>query len=84
MGGVSSGRRYRVGRDVLRVGVAPEGVSLEGYQRLRPGQLVTLTSAREGDGGDERSARVHSWYVAKVGKNGTLYRGECQWTGDSG
>lgn len=84
MGGVSSGRRYRLGRDVNRVAVSPEGVSLEGYQRLRPGQLVTLTHVQEREGGDERSARVYSWYVAQVGKNGTLYRGECQWTGDSG
>jgi len=84
MGGVNGARRYRLGRDVIPLDESAEGVSLEGYQRLRPGQLVTLTHGRGGDGGDERSARVHSWYVARMGKNGTLYRGECKWSAVSG
>jgi hypothetical protein len=77
-------RRYQLGRDVRPVSISAEGVWLEGHQRLRPGQEITITHLPAPMGSGERSVRVHSWAVARLGKDGTLYRGMCRWIGGPG
>ncbi len=77
-------RRYQLGRDVVAVAMTGEEACLEGRLRLRPGQLITVTHVPVAGGVEERSARVHSWYVASLGKEGTTYRGLCRWTGPAG
>jgi hypothetical protein len=77
MAGVVSRRRCVVGRDVCIVSEASDEVWIEGAVRLRPGMVVELV----GEG--SRTAVVLTWLVARLGKDGTVYRGRCRW-GESG
>lgn len=81
---MNGARRYRLGRDVVALAITEEDVRLEGRVRLRPGQVVTVTHVPVAGGVEERCARVHSWYVARLGKDGTTYRGLCRWIGPAG
>jgi hypothetical protein len=78
MAGVVSRRRCVVGRDVYIVEESREGVCVESALRLRPGTVVDLV-------GDVRGAvAVVTWMVARLGKDGTVYRGRCRWLGPAG
>ncbi len=77
-------RRYRLGRDVIALTVTGEEACLEGRLRLRPGQVITVIDVPVPGGVEERCARVHSWYVARLGKEGPTYRGLCRWTSPAG
>jgi hypothetical protein len=73
MAGVVSLRRCVVGRDVRIVSESIDGVWIEGTVRLRPGMVVEVV------GEDSRTAVVLTWLVARLGKDGTVYRGRCRW-----
>jgi hypothetical protein len=81
---MTSARRYQVGRDLRAVAVSDEEVCLEGRPRLRPGQVIVLAPVSASGGCEERQARVQSWFVARVGKDGALYRGVCRWIASTG
>lgn len=81
---VSAAPRYRVGRDLLAISLTGEGAWLEGRHRLRPGRVVELADVPSTDGPETRRAMVESWAVARLGKNGPVYRGNCRWLELSG
>jgi polygalacturonase len=65
----------------LKEAVWADGIDLEGRARLRPGLIVDLvwptgssTTSRV------RRARVWSWSVVRLGRNGPHYGGHCRWT----
>ena len=79
-----TGRRVRLGRELVVIRETPDGVDVEGVIRLRPGQVVELVAADGGPGvGRGGRARVQSWSVAHVGSSGPIYGGHCAWQ-DSG
>ncbi len=67
-------RRYRLGRDLTMVDETPGDVYVEGRVRLRPGQPIEICGA-----GEDRGALVLTWMVARLGKDGPVYRGVCRW-----
>lgn len=81
---MSSTPRYRLGRDLVAIELTPESVLLEGRSRLRPGRLVELVDVPSTHGSDQRRALVDSWSVARLGKEGPVYRGKCRWIESSG
>ena len=81
---VSTTPRYRLGRDLIPVDLAPESACLEGRLRLRPGCVVELADVPSAGGPRERYAVVESWSVARLGKNGPVYRGRCRWLESGG
>jgi hypothetical protein len=72
-------RRYRLWHEVHPVEITAQDVALEGPHRLRPGQYITLTHVPTPTGVEDRVARVDSWTVATLGRDGTTYRGICRW-----
>ena len=80
MGARVTTRRVRLGRDARVVAERPDGVELEGLVRLAPGRFVELLPPRPQAGtGESRRAVVWSWSVARLGRYGAIYRGECRW-----
>jgi hypothetical protein len=72
--------RIQVGTHTRVIGETPDGVQLESFARLRPGQLVDLLMDRQG--GSDRSSRracVTTWSVLRLGTEGTVYHGVCRW-----
>lgn len=66
-------RRCHIGRDVRVVDESEAAVCLEGRVRLRPGSMVDVV------GTETRPAVVGPWMVARLGRDGTVYRGWCHW-----
>jgi len=77
-------RRHRIGRELMSVSQTTDSVVLEGTVRLRPGEIVALVDVPSGPDLEERRAVVESWAVARLGKNGTIYRGVCRWVESRG
>ena len=75
-----TGRRLQVGRDLQIMTESADGVDLEGRTRLRPGLIVELVWPAPGSA-PVRITRVcvWSWSVARLGRDGPLYRGHCRW-----
>ena len=69
--------RLRLGRQIGLLCETDDGVDIEGRVRLRPGQLVELVV--EDADRPARRARVVSWSVKRLGKDGPTYHGHCQW-----
>jgi hypothetical protein len=62
------------------VAESTEGLHLESVVRLRPGEVVDVViDPAAAAGAPVRSACVHSWSVASLGKNGPTYRGLFRW-----
>jgi hypothetical protein len=78
MAGVVSRRRCVVGRDVRVVTESREDVWVESPLRLRPGTIVDLVGDVSG------AVAVVTWMVARLGKDGTVYRGRCRWLAPPG
>lgn len=81
---LTSTPRYRLGRDLMPIDLSPEAVCLEGKHRLRPGHVIELADVPSTRGLEPRQAMVESWAVARLGKNGPVYRGTCRWLESSG
>lgn len=81
---MTSTPRYRLGRDLVPIDLTPEAACLEGRQRLRPGHVIELADVPSARGLERRRAVVETWAVARLGKNGPLYRGTCRWIESSG
>jgi hypothetical protein len=79
MGRLKAVRRYRLGRDLIPLDLGPEVGCLEGRKVLRPGQVIALTGVPVPGGHEERQAKVESWTVVELGREGTVYRGVCRW-----
>jgi len=77
-------RRYRIGRDLVTIELCADRALLEGAHRLRPGEIVALVDVPSLQGVEEREATVESWAVARLGNNGTVYRGVCRWVESHG
>jgi hypothetical protein len=76
-----TGQRMYVGRDLHVTAELADGIDLEGRVRLRPGLIVDLVwQAGSSNAQQVRRARVWSWSVARLGREGPLYRGHCRWT----
>jgi hypothetical protein len=73
-----SARRVRLGTDAEIVAETADGVELEGWTRLRPGQPV-LVVPEPRRGGGERLAWVITWRVARIGPGGLKFTGQCRW-----
>ena len=73
--------RVLVGRDVRIVAERADGPELEGTSRLAPGRAVELVlTGAEGQVPEVvKPAIVWSWYVIRIGRAGTTYRGRCCW-----
>jgi hypothetical protein len=84
MGRLKAIRRYRVGRDLVPIELGPDVGCLEGRHILRPGQVIALTGVPAAGGPEERRARVESWAVVELGREGTVYRGVCRWLESGG
>ena len=75
-----TGPRLQVGRQLRVVSEALDIVHVEGRARLRPGQVIELLlDTLPGVEARVRRARVLSWSVARLGKDGPTYEGRCQW-----
>jgi hypothetical protein len=73
-------RRIQAGKHVRVIRETHDGVELESASRLRPGEPVDLVIDRAGlTDAAARAALVVSWSVAKLGKDGPVYRGLCLW-----
>ena len=73
--GIRAGRsRITLGRDLRLLEATGDQLWLEGAVRLRPGQLVELCGGWPQGGGQ---ARVHSWCVVGLSREGPRYRGCC-------
>ena len=72
--------RLVLGRDLVLLGEDEHGVEVEGRERLRPGRDVEIVrpSGAPSDAAVRR-ALVHSWCVARLGAEGTTFRGVCRW-----
>ena len=76
-----TGQRLYVGRDLHVTAELADGIDLEGRARLRPGLIVDLVwPAGSSAASRVRRARVWSWTVAGLGRDGPVYRGHCHWT----
>lgn len=73
-----SRRRCVVGRDVVVIEQSEREVYIEGRVRLRPGGYIELCD--EGT----RVAYVSTWMVARLGRDGPVYRGICRWVTPDG
>jgi hypothetical protein len=71
--------RICIGRDVALVAERQDGVEIEGRPRLRPGHVIEITRADPAATGGGRRATVASWRVWRLGANGLIYRGFCEW-----
>lgn len=71
-------RRCVIGRDVTIVTETEQDVQLEGAIRLRPGSVIDVCDHRT------RAAHVGAWMVARLGKDGPVYRGVCRWDAPPG
>lgn len=78
MAGPVTKKRCRIGRDVMVIEETPVDVYIEGTLRLRPGSAIELCDHRI------RPAIVSTWMVARLGKDGPVYRGSCRWEPPSG
>jgi hypothetical protein len=76
--------RYRIGRDLTTVDLADEVACLEGQLRLRPGHVIELVGVPSDHGLRTRRAMVESWSIARLGKNGPIYRGHFRWLESGG
>ena len=74
-----NGQRIVVGRDLRVMAELEGGVDLEGRARLRPGLIVDLVWP-SGSRPKMRRVRVWTWSIARLGRDGPLYRGHCRWT----
>lgn len=83
MGRLTRARRLRVGVDVRALDLTNTDAFIEARIRLRPGQLVQLAPEPAG-AGEDRCARVESWYVSSLGHDGPVYRGVCRWQDGDG
>jgi hypothetical protein len=73
-------RRIQAGNHVRVIRQTHDGVELESASRLRPGEPVDLVLDRVGlTGASARAALVVSWSVARLSKDGPVYRGLCLW-----
>ncbi len=81
---MTASRRYRVGKDLMSLESLEEQGRLEGREVLRPGEVIVLADVPSPLGPTERRARVESWAVVELGKNGTVYRGVCRWLESGG
>lgn len=81
---MTSTPRYRLGRDLTPIALTLEAACLEGRHRLRPGHVIELADVPSARGPEPRHAIVESWAVARLGKNGPVYRGICRWLESSG
>ena len=84
MGRVTRLRRYRVGRDLTASALTGEDGWLEGRQVLRPGGEIVLVGLPLPLGSEERRARVESWSVVELGRDGTVFAGQCRWLESAG
>jgi hypothetical protein len=76
-----TGRRIYLGRDLRVMEELEDGLDLEGRARLRPGLIVDLVwPAGVSSSSRVRRARVWSWSVVRLGRDGPHYRGQCRWT----
>ncbi|HWB17134.1 MAG TPA: hypothetical protein VG538_12065 [Vicinamibacterales bacterium] len=71
--------RICIGRDVALVAERQDGVEIEGRPRLRPGHVIEITRADPAAPSGGRRATVASWRVWRLGANGLIYRGFCEW-----
>jgi hypothetical protein len=75
-----TGQRVHVGRDLHVTEELTDGIDLEGRARLRPGLLVDLVwPSFSSSPGRVKRARVWSWSVVRLGRDGPHYRGHCRW-----
>jgi hypothetical protein len=75
-----TGRRVHVGSHVRITAETPEGISLEGMVRLRPGQTIELVMpGQDGATPTTRVASVTSWAIVRLGHDGPTYAGRCAW-----
>jgi len=66
-----TGQRLYVGRDLHVTAEVADGIELEGRARLRPGLIVDLVwPAGASTSGRVRRARVWSWSVVRLGRDG--------------
>jgi hypothetical protein len=73
-------RRLRLGSDLEVLEASAEGLEVQGRVRLRPGQTVELVSPASGtEAVRSGRASVVTWQVARLGTEGTTYRGHCRW-----
>ena len=73
-------RRIQAGAHVRVIRETHDGVELESASRLRPGQHVDLVLDHSAvTDASARAALVVSWSVARLGKDGPVYRGLCRW-----
>jgi len=70
-------RLLHLGRQVRVLEETTADAQLEGAIQLRPGQLVELVG--DGRNGSTRVGLIVSWSVARLGKEGPMYRGVCRW-----
>ena len=72
--------RLLLGHDLVLIREDEQGIEVEGRARLRPGRDVEIVRPEGAPrGGDARRAMVHTWRVARLGHEGTLFRGICRW-----
>jgi hypothetical protein len=73
-------RRMQAGERMRVVSERGDLVELESAARLRPGQCIELVLDRSAPPESAgRSAWVVTWCVARLGKEGPVYRGLCRW-----
>jgi hypothetical protein len=68
-------QRIHVGHHLRVIDDTGDAIALEGYLRLRPGQIVDLVLS----GAEARRALVLTWAVTRLGRDGTTYKGICRW-----
>jgi hypothetical protein len=71
-------RRFVVGRDITILHETAVEVEIESVLRLRPGSVIDVCDHRT------RVAHVGAWMVARLGKDGPVYRGVCRWDAPTG
>jgi len=71
-------RRIVVGRDITILHETAVEVEIESVLRLRPGSVIDVCDHRT------RVAHVGAWMVARLGKDGPVYRGVCRWDAPTG
>jgi hypothetical protein len=71
-------RRCVIGRDVAVIEETDHDVYIESGMRLRPGSVIDLCDHRV------RPALVATWMVARLGRDGPVFRGTCTWAEPGG
>lgn len=72
MAGVVARRRFVLGRDLDVVSASGADVVLEGRVRLQPGRTIDVCDA------DVKTMVVMTWEIARLGKDGPVFRGRCR------